>query len=283
MKRQEGQPVVIPCGSDQNSSYRKGCAGGPAAIRKALFSGAMNGWTEGGRELDFSNTIQWADGPKLRRARDPHNRIREAVHRWLEEGKVPVVLGGDHSVTWPVVQALTERERALDILHFDAHPDLYHAYDGNPLSHGSPFARIMESGGCARLVQVGIRGDTGHQREQARRFLVETIEMRNINPDLRLSFERPLYISVDLDVLEPGLSPGISHYEPGGLTVRQLIGILHRTEAVRIVGADIVEYNPRRDIHDMTAFVAVKLLKEILDKIFQVNGDPKTLSTAPGG
>ena len=104
--------------------------------------------------------------------------IEAGVGALLEQGKRPVSLGGDHSITYPIVKALARRYSELTIFHFDAHPDLYDEFEGNRLSHACPFARIMEAGLAKRLVQVGIRTINRHQREQAERFGVEVVEMR---------------------------------------------------------------------------------------------------------
>ena len=150
----------------------------------------------------------------------------------------------------------------LSILHFDAHPDLYDNFENNPYSHASPFARIMENELADRLVQVGIRTATGHEREQAERFGVEIIEMRQMPDDLALEFDGPAYITVDIDGLDPAYAPGVSHPEPGGLSPRQVIHAIQGL-AGQIVGADIVEVNPRKDIHNIAAVVAAKIVKEI--------------------
>src|SRR5262249_42286154 len=150
----------------------------------------------------------------------------------------------------------------LTILHFDAHPDIYDDFQGNPRSHGSPFARIMEERLADRLIQAGIRTATGHQRDQVKRFAVEMIEAQHWLDDLRLEFTPPVYISLDIDALAPACAPGVSHREAGGLSPRQIINLIH-TVHQPIVGADIVEYNPRRDVSDLTAVAAAKLLKEI--------------------
>ena len=128
----------------------------------------------------------------------------------------PLSLGGDHSVTYPVVAALAEIHGPLNILHFDAHPDLYDDYEGDPLSHASPFARIMEQGHARRLVQFGIRTLNRHCRAQATRFGVEVIEMRDFAPDRVPIPEAPLYVSIDLDGFDPAFAPGVAHHEPGG-------------------------------------------------------------------
>jgi agmatinase len=174
----------------------------------------------------------------------------------------PIFLGGDHMVTYPVFAGLARVHGPVNILHFDAHPDLYDDFDGDPLSHASPFARIMEQGLATRLVQVGVRTLNKHCREQVRRFGVEVVEMRDFAPDRVPVPDTPLYISIDMDALDPAFAPGVSHHEPGGLSVRDVLSVLYRVRSP-IVGADVVEYNPVRDINGMTAVVAAKLVKEL--------------------
>ncbi|HEU5368900.1 MAG TPA: arginase family protein, partial [Ktedonobacterales bacterium] len=139
----------------------------------------------------------------------------------------------------------------------------YDEFNGERFTHASPFARIMEEGLAQRLIQVGIRAMTPHQRDQARRFGVEVIAMRDYHPDLAFKIEGPVYVSLDLDALDPAFAPGVSHHEPGGLTVRDVLHLLWRIGAP-IVGADIVEYNPVRDHADRTAMVAAKFYKELV-------------------
>ena len=184
----------------------------------------------------------------------------------IGRGKRAVSLGGDHSITFPIIKAVAKKYPKLTIFHFDAHPDLYDEFEGNRWSHACPFARIMESGLAKRLVQIGIRTINGHQREQAKRFGVEVIEMRHLPAYARLKAAGPVYISFDMDVLDPAYAPGISHREPGGMSAREAIAHLHAVDG-EIVGADVVEYNPVRDVSGMTAMVAAKILKEILGKM----------------
>jgi agmatinase len=168
-------------------------------------------------------------------------------------------------VTWPLVSAVTERVDDLTIVHFDAHPDLYDSLDGDRFSHACPFARIMEGGRVARLMQFGIRTMNPHQRAQAERFGVEVHELRDWDGTIP-ALSGPVYITVDIDALDPAFAPGISHHEPGGMTTRQLLDSIRQIGAgdADVVGADIVELNPRRDVNDMTAMVAAKLTRELL-------------------
>nr|NIV28320.1 agmatinase [Anaerolineae bacterium] len=145
----------------------------------------------------------------------------------------------------------------------DAHPDLYDEIEGNRYSHGCPFARIMEESLVTRLVQVGIRTMNPHQRAQAERFGVEVHEMRDWRPGTAFDFGGPVYLSLDLDVLDPAFAPGTSHHEPGGLSTREVLELIQNLRAP-IVGADIVELNPKRDPLGITAMAAAKLLKEVV-------------------
>ena len=193
--------------------------------------------------------------------------IEADIDQIIERNALPLILGGDHAITYPVMRAIHRAYGPINILHFDAHPDLYDDFEGNPWSHASPFARIMENGLAKRLVQVGIRTLNRHQREQVKRFGVESHEMKDVDiSSIGRDFDGPVYISFDMDALDPAFAPGVSHHEPGGLSVRDILSIIQRMPN-RIVGADIVEYNPNRDINDMTAMVAAKLLKEIAGKM----------------
>jgi arginase len=162
----------------------------------------------------------------------------------------------------PIRSCARRRHTNLTILHIDAHPDIYHEYQGNPRSHTSPFARIMEERLADRLIQVGLRTVNDHHREQFKRFGVEIVEAGRCGHPLALDLKTPVYLSMDIDALDPAFAPGVSHREPGGLSTRQVIDWIHAIDQP-IVAADIVEYNPRCDISNMTAIVAAKLLKEI--------------------
>jgi len=124
----------------------------------------------------------------------------------------------------------------------------------------------MENRLATRLVQVGIRTLNTHQAAQVEKYGVEIHSMNNLNLSAITTFKNPLYISLDLDAFDPAYAPGVSHHEPGGLTSRQVIDFIQNIEA-EVVGADIVEYNPNRDFQEMTAFLAAKMMKELLAKM----------------
>jgi arginase len=262
-----GALAVLGVPWDEHSSLHPGCARGPAAVRAAWGSGSMNLCTEDGGDLGAEPRLIDVGDVDLDAARglDALARIEASVSALLDRGAHPIAIGGDHAITYPILRSVARAHPGLTILHLDAHPDLYDELDGDRLSHACPFARIMEEGLAARLVQVGIRTLTPHLRAQAERFGVHMVEMRDWRADLDLAaldLAAPLYVSIDLDVLDPAYAPGVSHHEPGGASVRDVLRIVQGLP-VAPVGGDIVELNPGRDHHDMTAMVALKLLKEL--------------------
>jgi agmatinase len=257
-----GDVVLLGVPWDENSSFLSGAALAPTRVREALWSGETNLCAEDG--TDLSAEPRWVDlgDLDLGRGITAQEQIESAIGALLARQASVQSLGGDHAITFPIVRAYGARYCNLTILHLDAHPDLYDQFEGSRASHACPFARIMEENLAARLVQVGIRTMTPHQRQQARRFGVHVLEMRDCHPDLQLDLQGPLYLSIDLDVLDPAFAPGVSHHEPGGLSVRDLLRLVQNLR-VPVVGADIVEFNPHRDPVGCTAMVAAKLLKEL--------------------
>jgi agmatinase len=262
----KGVPALIGVPFDAQSSFLRGPASAPPLIREALHSEAWNTWTETRIDLGIPGAFNDVGDLKLPEDHSAFELIEKAIGDLLDQGNRPVSLGGDHSITYPMVRAFGKRIPDLTIVHFDAHGDLYDQYEGNKYSHACPFARIMEEGCAKRLIQLGIRTNNDHQRTQAKRFGVEVIEMSDLPATERLKLSGPVYISFDVDVLDPAFAPGISHREPGGMLVREAIAHLHAITG-QMVGADLVEFNPKQDISGLTATVCGKLLKEILGKM----------------
>ncbi|CAM8901839.1 unnamed protein product [Rhodiola kirilowii] len=271
----------VPLG--HNSSFLQGPAFAPPRIREAIWCGSTNATTEVGKELNDPRVLTDVGDIPVQELRDcgvEDERlmkiITESVKLVMDEAPLrPLVLGGDHSISFPVVRAVSEKLGGpVDILHLDAHPDIYHEFEGNKFSHASSFARIMEGGYARRLLQVGIRSITSEGREQGKKYGVEQYEMRTFSKDRHFLENLQLgegvkgvYISVDVDCLDPAFAPGVSHIEPGGLSFRDVLNILHNLKG-DIVAADVVEFNPQRDTVDgMTAMVAAKLVRELTAKI----------------
>jgi arginase len=265
---QRARLAILGIRYDENSSFTKGAADAPPQIRAALRSDAWNLTTENGTDLAGDNVFFDAGDIEPVAGSDMFTLIENSVYTLLADGMAPISLGGDHSITYPIVRAFAKKYKDLSVVHFDAHPDIYDNYQGNRNSHASPFARIMEQKLVKRLVQVGIRTFTAHQREQVRKFGVETIEMQQLSERLQLEFDSPVYISFDVDALDPAFAPGVSHREPGGMSTRQAIDLIQRLRG-RVVGADIVEFNPRMDPLHITGTVCAKLLKEIAARMLE--------------
>lgn len=267
----KNKPAIIGIPSDTNSSFMKGAALAPPLIRKALHSPSSNLWTETGIDLGEESVMIDAGDLEFASGTNAFDTIEKAIAKLLDENHIPVSLGGDHSIIYPIIKSLSHTFQDISILHFDAHPDLYDELNGNRNSHGCPFARIMEQNLVQGITQVGIRTMNGHQKQQAEKFGVKVIDMVSWRDDLSLDFSTPIYVSVDIDVLDPAFVPGVSHYEPGGLTTRQFLSSLQNLKAPAIIGADIVEFNPQQDDSGITAAVCAKILKELIAKILSLS------------
>jgi arginase len=257
-----GMVVVLGVPTDVRSSFQRGSAEAPARIRQVLHAGSTNMCTEDGIDLATEGRFRDLGDLELGTVAEMESLIERAVGSLLDRETRVLSLGGDHAITHPILRAYSKKYGALDVLHLDAHPDLYDEYDGMRQSHACTFARVMEENLARRLVQVGTRAGTPDQREQAQRFGVEVIEAREFKDKWPGKLSGPLYLSLDLDVLDPAFAPGVSHQEPGGLTTRDVLDVIQSID-VSIVGADIVELNPGRDSSDVAAMAAVKFLKEI--------------------
>lgn len=260
-------PTLLGLPYDASSSFLRGPAAAPPLIRKQLWSEATNPWSEA--LIDISVAGALADAGDLELPPDStaaRERIEAGVAAVYAAGNRVIALGGDHSVTYPVLRAVGPRFPGVTLLHIDAHPDLNDRFAGDRFSHACPFARILEEGLVARLVQVGIRTMSGHQRAQADRFAVEVLDMRAWSAGARPELAGPVYLSLDLDGIDPAFAPGVSHQEPGGLSVREVITLIQRLPGP-IVGADVVELNPLCDLGATTARVAAKLVKEIASRM----------------
>lgn len=271
----------LPLG--HNSSYHRGTAFAPPFVREAIWSASANSTTEEGKDLaDPRVLVDVGDFPiqELQNLGIGDELLMKTVSNSVklvmdQYPLRPLIIGGDHSLSYPIVRAVAEKLGGpVDIIHFDAHPDLYESFEGNKFSHASSFARIMEGGHARRLLQVGIRSINKEGRAQAERFGVELYEMRHFEKhrefleNLELGVgAKGVYVSIDVDCLDPGFAPGVSHIESGGLSFRDVMNILQHLKG-DIVAGDVVEYNPQRDTsYHMTAMVASKFVRELTAKM----------------
>ena len=246
---------------DEKSSFLQGPALAPPLIREAYHSNSANYYAENDIEVTPDSFMDMGDF-----SIKTYYEITTITQKHLKNGCPVLTLGGDHSITYPIVKAFHDQLGPISILHIDAHCDLYTDFEGDPFSHACPFYNIMSKNLAKDLTQVGIRTLNKEQRENGKKLGVNIVEMKAIDEFKMPAYDRPIYLSVDIDALDPAFAPGVSHHEPGGLTTRQLVQIIQDIP-VPLLGADIVEYNPTRDINGMTAMVCAKILREISAKM----------------
>lgn len=194
--------------------------------------------------------------------------IEERTELILSSGKFPIMIGGEHLVTLGALRAVVRHHKGLHILHFDAHTDLRTDYLGNPLSHACVMRRAWELLGDDRLHQFGIRSGLREEFQWARSghtdlhpFNLEGLE--TVCQNLRQT-QAPVYVSIDLDVLDPSVFPGTGTPEPGGISFLDLLGALHQFRGLNLVGADLNELSPHYDPSGVSTAVACKTLRELL-------------------
>lgn len=254
---------------DEHSSFSKGPAKAPAEIIKALTKGSLNKGTENGELITFDENVFLLPAKEILSGEAYIESISSQISQQIDKGRKPLSLGGDHSISFPIIKALHQHYGRLNIIHVDAHSDLYDEFKGNKYSNACPFARVMEQELASSLHQFGIRTLTQHQVEQADRFGVNVYQMKDW-PTKLPHLDGPVYLSIDVDGIDPAFAPGVSHREPGGLTSREVINLIHQIEGP-LVGADIVEFNPEFDVDGITANLSAKLVKECLGKLLETN------------
>lgn len=264
---------------DKTSSYRQGAAAGPNAIRRATNGKLYNRFTETGADLALLWRVCDHGNVKIagRSVSDLERRIRSVVSLHNHQKAPMLFLGGDHFVTYPTFSVTAQTQgRPLSLLYFDAHPDLYDDYGGNLYSHATVVSRILDRKHTmsGSVCYVGIRASTEDQEEKMRRlglteFTARDVYLRGceeISASIRSKLSNhATYVSIDLDCLDPAFAPGVGNPQPGGLTTRQLLDILHGIEGLEVVAADVVEYSPKYDTKARTtAFTSSILVKEMM-------------------
>lgn len=267
MADNEAAVTLIGFPTDVNSSFLRGPAMAPALIRAAMWSEAGNPFSETGLNLGSPRVLFDAGDVTMYEDQRDRRTIEQTIAERLTAGDAVLSIGGDHSITYPIVKAYAARFADLAIVHVDAHPDLYPSFGGNRFSHACPFARILEETLVRAIVQIGIRSTSVAQREIAERYGVRWFGPSDLNEALDALPQGPVYLTVDLDGLDPAFAPGVSHPEPGGLTTREVLDLVKALPGP-MVGADIVEYNPVRDVNGATAAVAAKFAREFAARLY---------------
>jgi agmatinase len=258
--------VIVGVPMDHTCSFRAGTRFGPSAIRNV--SDVLETYSpELSRDL---SDVAFFDAGDLELpfgdVRESIRRIRETVSRILKMRKTPGILGGEHLVTLPIIEAILEYESDLHVVHFDAHADLREDYCGERLSHATVMRHIAERIGGENIFQFGIRSGTREEfvfaMQNTHMFCGNLVE--SMNSVIGSMCHKPIYITLDIDVLDPAYAPGTGTPEPGGASSRELLEAIRLFEGANIVGFDIVEVSPQYDSSERTQIVAAKLLRELL-------------------
>ncbi len=262
----EAAVVLFGAPYDGTASFRPGSRFGPAAMRQdsaglEIYSPYLDRELPAGRVHDLGD-LELAPGDRNMVL----GRIRGTTARITADGKTPVMLGGEHLVTLPAVAACLERWPDLCVLHVDAHADLRQDYLGENLSHATVMRRIWDLVGDRRIFQMGIRSGTREEFDFARsgHTSLNPFDLESLPDVLALIGSRPIYLSLDLDVLDPAAFPGTGTPEPGGVDVKSLLRLIHRLPSRQLAGADLVELAPHYDISGCSTAVALKILRELL-------------------
>jgi|688.fasta_scaffold160876_3 agmatinase len=258
--------VFVGLPDDQQSSYLKGCAQAPNIIRDAYDGYSYNSTTDSGIDLAAS-VIDLGDWlPENSGDLTVESYYQQARSLFLA-GKIPFFAGGDHAVTIPIGKALDTLGQPIHIIQIDAHPDMYPEMGGSIYSHACVASRLLEYDHIASITQIGIRTMNRVQQEVVDKFsdrlhLFPARELSEKLPSLsHIPIGAPVYLTIDLDGIDPAFAPGVSHPVPGGLSSRQVLNLIQQGHW-RLVGMDVVELNPDRDVNNQTAFLAARLLHE---------------------
>ncbi|SHI56594.1 agmatinase [Geosporobacter subterraneus DSM 17957] len=193
--------------------------------------------------------------------------IKEYAQHIMNHQKKPLMIGGEHLVTLPVVSALFEKHPDLVLLHFDAHTDLRGDYMGEELSHATVIKQIWDFLGDGRIYQFGIRSGLKEEfywAEKEGHTFMNKYGYDRLDEAVQKIKDKPVYVTIDLDILDPSIFPGTGTPEPGGITFKDMLDILQKLDGLNIVGADVVELAPDYDPTGVSTAVASKILRELM-------------------
>ena len=260
--REEGRITILGIPYDSTTCFRPGARFGPDGIR--FFSENLEEYSFAlGKSLEG---LDFCDLGNLKVPSNPEKMVG-TVYSEIKDVEVPVILGGEHSVTYPVVKALLERFKNLTVVHFDAHADLRDSYSGTNYSHACVMRRVLELG--VSIVQVGVRSATEEEAKLRRRnpniTVVDSLsELLFLLPRV----DTPLYFSIDIDFFDPAFAPGTGTPEPPGASPVEFFDFIYKLPAVNVVGFDVVEVSPPYDPSGITQMLAAKIVRELLIKFW---------------
>jgi agmatinase len=266
----ESSAVIIGCPLDVTSSFRPGTRFAPQAIRDCswgleTYSPALDRDLEDLKICDVGD-ISLPQGD----LEGALGMIQGYLATVMADGKFPVLLGGEHLISLPAVTAVAKYHPHLAVIQLDAHADFRQEYLGDTLSHATVMRRIADLLGGDNICQLGIRSGTREEMRAAQSMGITA----DIEETLRRTAGRPVYLSLDLDILDPGVAPGVGVPEPGGLSFDEVISLISQLDALHIVGIDIVELSPPYDSTQQSAMAAAKLVRELLLRFCPTKNHP---------
>jgi agmatinase len=261
----ESRTILLGCPYDGSASFRPGARFGPSAIRRASW-GIETFSPYLGRDLNQLSIHDMGDLEfPLGEKKKSLDLVRRALRRILSEKKFPVSLGGDHLITLPIIEEILRITPRLHLLQIDAHTDLREDYLGETHSHSTVMRRVLDYLGEGRLFQVGVRSGTEEEFRLAKKIKsIVPPDPDSLRSMVRRLRNQPVYITLDLDVLDPGLLPGVGTPEPGGFTFEKLLSLLKDLQPLHIVGFDLVELTPDYDPTQISAVTASVILREMI-------------------
>lgn len=266
---------------DGGASFRTSQRSGPDAIRKMSTLLRAHNLDLDVRIFDWCSGVDYGDLSVVPGyIEDSYQRIEEELYPLVEAGVIPIMLGGDHSISLPELRAIARKHGPVALIHFDSHTDTYDEYFGRPHNHGTPFSRAVEENllDVGHSIQVGMRGSVYSKDDyhKATSFGFELIRMTEVR-DLGISKvvdrirarvgESKVFVTFDIDVVDPAFAPGTGTPEVGGLTSGEAMTLVRSLCGLNIVGFDLVEVLPEYDPTDITALLAANIVYQFISII----------------
>jgi agmatinase len=262
---EEGQTVILGCPYDGSASFRPGARFGPSAMRKASW-GIETYSPYFRRDLTRLMIHDMGDLElPLGEKKIAFDIIQKALRKILSKNKFPILLGGDHLITLPILEQILQVYPDLHLLQLDAHTDLREDYLGETLSHSTVIRRVTEQMGRGRVSQIGIRSGTEEEFKLAKKMKsIVSLDQRSLRAMVSRLRNRPVYITLDLDLFDPSLLPGVGTPEPGGLTFQEFISLLKVLKPLHVIGFDVAELTPDYDPTQISSVTASVILREMI-------------------
>jgi agmatinase len=262
---EKSRGVILGCPYDGSASFRPGARFGPSAIRRASW-GIETFSPYFKKDLSQCSIHDMGDLElPLGEKKISLNLIRKALAKILSGNKFPILLGGDHLITLPIIEEILKISPRLHLIHIDAHTDLREDYLGEFLSHSTVMRKVVDHLGEGRLFQIGIRSGTEEEFRLARKMKsIVSLQPASLSSMIKRLRNQPVYITLDLDVIDPSLLPGVGAPEPGGLSFQEFISLLKKLQALRVIGFDMVELTPDYDPTQISSITASVILREMI-------------------